>query len=65
MTTRQYLNEAALSVTKLLNLVRRMTDKQIDEIMDHDEVGALAKIAQDLHVYAVNTKAYNELKDTS
>lgn len=53
ISTRQYLNEAALSVSKLLGLVRGMTNGEIDDIMGNDEAGALAKIAHDLHEYTV------------
>lgn len=63
-TTRRHLNEAALSVSKLLGMVTGMTDDEIDEIMDHDEVGALALIAHDLHVYAAEQKFDQTTKNT-
>jgi hypothetical protein len=76
-TTRQYVNEAALSVAKLLGIITRMTDDEIDEIIDHDEAEQLAETARRIREYAVNRKAHiegrarplqdfiNDLKDTS
>lgn len=59
-TTRQHLNEAALSVTKLLGIITGMTDAEIDEILSFYEVGNLAESARNLHEYTVNRKAHNE-----
>ena len=56
ISTRAHLNSAALSVAKLLGLVRGMPDDEIDNIMDNDEAGALAKTARDLAVYAEEQK---------
>ena len=47
-TTRQHLNEAALSVVEVLGMIRGMTDAKIDEIMSFDEVGHLAESARNL-----------------
>ena len=59
ISTRQYLNEAALSVSKLLGLVRGMTNSEIDDIMDNVEAGTLAKVAYDLAAYAEERKNDN------
>ncbi len=59
-STRQHLNEAALSVAKLLGMITGMSDDEIDEILSFDAVGHLAESARNLHEYAVNLKAHNE-----
>ncbi len=59
-TTRQHLNNAALSVAKLLGMVTGMTDAEIDEIIDNDEAFRLAQVANDLCEYTTNWKAHKE-----
>ncbi len=54
--TRQHLNNAALSVAKLLGMVTGMTDEQIDEIMDGDEARLLAGHAHSLRYYTEERK---------
>jgi hypothetical protein len=55
-TTRQHLNETALCLSRLLGMITGMSDDEIDEIMDSDEVARLAKAAQDLNGYAAGQK---------
>ena len=60
MKTRAHLNSAALSVAKLLGMVRGMTDAEIDGIIDNDEAFLLAKVAYDLCEHTTNMKAHRE-----
>lgn len=64
-TTRQHLNEAALHVAKLLSVITRMTDAEIDEITDRGEVEHLAEAARRVHEYAAEQKFDQTTKQTS
>lgn len=55
-TTRRHLNEAALSISKLLGMITRMTDDEIDKIMYNEGVAQLATVARALHEYATKQK---------
>jgi len=59
-TTRQHLNNAALSVAKLLGMITGMADAEIDEIIDNAEAFRLAEVASDLCEYTINWKAHKE-----
>ena len=56
MKTRQHLNETALSLARLLGMIRGMTDAEIDDIMDNDEVRCLADDAHSLCEYTEKQK---------
>ena len=56
MKTRAYLNSTALSMTKLLFMIRGMSDDEINEIMVNDKASQLAKAASDLWAYAEGQK---------
>ena len=56
ITTRQHLNETALSLSKFLGLIIGLTDDQIDEIVDNAEAERLANATYDMYVYTEAAK---------